>query len=257
MNRNTLINMNAIIIDDTPAAVSNLADKLQKYPETHVVATAATGKEGLALVRKHKPELLFLDIELPDMTGIELLESLNDVSDHYCHVVIYTAYNDYMLPAFRNKAYDFLLKPIDDGELETVMRRFQNEATDTRRLPQHADMPHPSDGKLLFYTNSVDFRLVHIRDICLFSYDHDVRVWTVVCAGCDKPLRLKRNVTKESLLSVDSRFIQVSQRHIINMNYLLEVRDNVCRFYPPFDDIETVKVGRFFRRKLINSFNSF
>lgn len=119
-----------------------------------------------------------------------------------------------------------------------------------------ADTLKPADGKLLVYTNSVDFRVVHIEDICLFSYDHDARVWTVFAAGCDKPLRLRRGATKDSLLSVDSRFMQVSQRHIINLNYLLEVRDNVCRFYPPFEGIGFVRVGRFFRRRLIDSFNS-
>ena len=111
-------------------------------------------------------------------------------------------------------------------------------------------------GKLLFYTNTVDFRLVQIRDICVFLYDHEARVWTVIAAGCDRPLRLKRNVTKETLLKIDDSFVQVSQKHIININYLLEVRDNVCRFYPPFDKIDNVTVGRFFRRKLISRYNS-
>lgn len=249
--------MNAIIIDDTKSAIESLVEKLHKYTDINVVATASNGKEGLALLQKHRPELLFLDIELPDMTGIEILESLRDTPDYYCYVVIYTAFNDYMLPAFRNRAFDFLLKPIDDGELETIMQRFYNDAPGGPDVPRRDDTLRPRNGKLLFYTNSVDFRLVHIRDICMFSYDHDARVWTVVAAGCNKPLRLKRNVTKDLLLSVDNRFIQVSQRHIINMNYLLEVRDNVCCFYPPFDNIDYVKVGRFFRRKLINSFNSF
>ena len=109
---------------------------------------------------------------------------------------------------------------------------------------------------LLFYTNSVDFRLVRIRDICVFHYDHEARVWTVVAAGCDRPLRLKRGVSKDVLLGIDDSFVQVSQKFIVNINYLLEVRDNICRFYPPFEDIDYVKVGRFFRRKLISRYSS-
>lgn len=249
--------MNAIIIDDTTSAIENLTAKLKKYPDIDVVATAMSGEEGLEQIIKHKPVLLFLDMELPDMTGIELLENMRQIPDYYCYVVIYTAYNDYMLPAFRNKAFDFLLKPIDDNELDTIIRRFFSDAPTQKKTQKHEEALRPHNGKLLFYTNSVDFRLVQIRDICLFCYDHDARVWTVVAAGCDKPLRLKRNVTKELLLNIDNRFTQVSQRHIININYLLEVRDNVCRFYPPFDNIDYVKVGRFFRRKLINIFNSF
>ena len=248
--------MNAIIVDDTKAAIDNLVDKLKKYPDVCVVATAGTGEEGLEMMAKHKPGLLFLDVELPDMTGIEFLEQLNDVAEWPCHVVIYTAYSDYMLPAFRNKAFDFLLKPVDDKELDTVMSRFYEEHDSGKAAAVKDETIKSNDGKLLFYTNTVDFRLVQIRDICVFSYDHDTRVWMAVAAGFDKPMRLKRNVNKDILLGIDSSFIQVSQKHIININYLMEVCDNICRFYPPFDDIDYVKVGRFYRRKLIKRFSA-
>lgn len=248
--------MNAIIVDDTQTAIDNLTDKMQKYPDVSVVATAGTGEEGLGMIMRHKPELLFLDVELPDMTGIEFLEQLNDVAEWPCHVVIYTAYSDYMLPAFRNKAFDFLLKPVDDKELDTVMSRFYEEHDSGKAAAVKDETIKSNDGKLLFYTNTVDFRLVQIRDICVFSYDHDTRVWMAVAAGFDKPMRLKRNVNKDILLGIDSSFIQVSQKHIININYLMEVCDNICRFYPPFDDIDYVKVGRFYRRKLIKRFSA-
>ena len=58
------------------------------------------------------------------------------------------------------------------------------------------------------------------------------------------------------MLGIDDSFVQVSQKFIININYLLEVCDNICRFYPPFEDIDYVKVGRFFRRKLISRYNA-
>lgn len=245
--------MNAIIVDDTQAAIDNLVDKLQKYPDVSVVATAGTGEEGLDMIMRHKPDLLFLDVELPDMTGIELLSQFNDLAEWPCHVVIYTAYTDYMLPAFRNKAFDFLLKPVDDKELDTVISRFYEER-DSEKAAVIKDDSIIKNGndKLLFYTNTVDFRLVQIRDICVFSYDHDTRVWMAVAAGCDKPMRLKRNVNKDVLLGIDSSFIQVSQKYIININYLMEVCDNICRFYPPFDNIDYVKVAAFIAANLSN-----
>lgn len=248
--------MNAIIIDDTQTAIDNLIEKLQKYPDINVVATAGTGEEGLEMIMRHKPELLFLDVELPDMTGIEFLSQFNDEAEWPCHVVIYTAYSDYMLPAFRNKAFYFLLKPVDDKELDTVISRFYEERENGKADVAKDEIVKNNEGKLLFYTNTVDFRLIQIRDICVFSYDHDTRVWVAVAAGCDKPLRLKRNVNKDVLLGIDSSFIQVSQKYIININYLLEVCDNICRFYPPFENIDYVKVGRFYRRKLIKRFSA-
>lgn len=248
--------MNAIIIDDTRTAIDALAEKLEKYTEINLVATADNGADGFEKVFRHRPELLFLDMELPDMTGIAFLEKMKDMPDYRCYVVIYTAYSDYMLPAFRNKAFDFLLKPIDDKELDTIINRFYIDRANGNQNEQKEGMISRHDGKLLFYTNAVDFRLVQIRDICVFFYDHDARVWAVVAAGCDKPMRLKRNVNKDILLGIDDSFVQVSQRYIININYLLEVCDNICRFYPPFDKIDYVKVGRFFRRKLISRYSS-
>lgn len=248
--------MNAIIIDDEPNAIAALAEKLTRFPDIDLVATATNGTDGIECIRTCQPELLFLDIQLPDMTGMEILESIKEICDRQCYVVIYTAYNDYILPAFRNKAFDCLLKPIDDSELTTIMNRFYADRMDLNEHSQREDRTLKSDDKLLFYTNAEDFRLVRIREICVFRYDHDLRVWLVTAAGCDKPMQLKRNVNKDVILGIDNRFIQVSKKHIINLNYLIEVRDNLCRFYPPFDKIEDVKVGRLYRRKLINRYNS-
>ena len=91
---------------------------------------------------------------------------------------------------------------VDEGELDTIMRRFSADVADAPRQAKTGEPVRRDGGKLLFYTNSVDFRLVRICDICVFIYDH------------------------------------------------------VCRFFPPFDNIDYVKVGRFFRRKLINRYNS-
>lgn len=149
--------MNAIIVDDTPAAIESLAAKLKKYPDITLVATADNGSDGIEQVMKHRPELLFLDMELPDMTGIEFLERMRAEDDYRCYVVIYTAYNDYMLPAFRNRAFDFLLKPIDDGELDTIMNRFYADSLNGNGSARQDDTLKREDGKLLFYTNAVDF----------------------------------------------------------------------------------------------------
>ena len=75
--------------------------------------------------------------------------------------------------------------------------------------------------------------------------------------ACRKePIKLKRNANNETLLAIDPRFIQVSQKFIININYLLEVKDNMCKLFPPFDKVDYVKVGRLFKKKLIERFNT-
>lgn len=179
-----------------------------------------------------------------------------------------------MLPAFRNKAFDFLLKPIEDNELRMILRRAcidrrpnlqhsesdianNNDGNDTLEALDNDGIAKRNDGKYLVYTNAVDFRLIDIRDIGVFTYNHELRVWEMTIAGKEDPIRLKRNVNSDMLLELNDALVRVSQKHIINLGYLIEVADNTCHFYPPFDKLSDVKVGRLFRKKLIDRFSSF
>ena len=115
--------MNIAIVDDDKTAARLLADKLKGFEEAHISGIAANGMDGLALVMDTNPDLLFLDIELPDISGIEFLERIADSAASDCRVVMYTAHQKFMLSAFRNQAFDYLMKPIDDQELRTIIRR--------------------------------------------------------------------------------------------------------------------------------------
>ena len=248
--------MKIIIVDDEKMAANALADKLKEYDETELVGVAYNGMDGLKLLEEKQPDLMFLDVELPDISGIEFLERIDGMTDGRCRVVMYTAHGRYMLPAFRNKAFDFLLKPIEDNELHMILRR---ACIDRRPNLQHSEsvIANNNDGKYLVYTNAVDFRLIDIRDIGVFTYNHELRVWEMTIAGKDDPIRLKRNVNSDMLLELNDALVRVSQKHIINLGYLIEVADNTCHFYPPFDKLSDVKVGRLFRKKLIDRFSSF
>lgn len=241
-----------IIVDDNKQATDDLAKRLKKYSDIQLIGTAANGLDGLALVSSQQPNLVFLDVELPDISGLDFLERLDAFTMGQCRVVIYTAYNEYILPAFRKQASDVLLKPIDEKDLDGIMQRLIGN--------QDAPLPMPvskrNDNKFLFYTNTLDFRLVDKRDIGLFQYNHELRCWEVVLAGSKTPIKLKRNVKSDMLVALDELFIQVNQKFIINLNYLIEVVDNQCHFYPPFDSLDYVKVGRLYRRKLIERFCS-
>lgn len=271
--------MRIIIVDDEKSAAKALADKLAQYDEVELAGTAYNGTDGLNMMNEQHPDLMFLDIELPDISGIEFLERIDGIAGKRCRVVMYTAHGRYMLSAFRNKAFDYLMKPIDDNELRAIIRRAcidlqqrpqddvytgsgrqQDEQKTNGNIQNALDndgITKRNDGKYLIYTNSVDFRLIDIRDIGVFTYNHDLRVWEVTIADKKKPIRLKRNVNSDMILALNDTLVRVSQKHIINLGYLIEVADNTCHFYPPFEKIEDVKVGRFFRKKLIDRFSSF
>lgn len=248
--------MKAIIIDDTPSAIKVLAERLGDYDDVELAGAAANGAEGLELLRTAQPDVTFLDIELPDMSGLDFLCQMDSISRGHCLAVMYTGYERYMLSSFRNNAFDFLLKPLDAEELSQVVQRLRTSRTPGTGEGGRNTVERREENKLLLYTNSVDFRLVHLHDIGVFQYNHDMRAWEVVVAGHKDTIRLKRNANNKELVAIDDCFIQVSQRYIININYLMEVRDNTCRFYPPFDKVDYVKVGRFFRRRLIERFSS-
>lgn len=247
--------MTIIIIDDNKEAARDLAERLAAYGQVEVAGVAYNGFDGLTLVSKIQPDVVFLDVQLPDISGLDFLDRMDVFTHGNSRVVMYTAYDEFVLPAFRKKAFDVLLKPVVPEEMETVMGRLLEENREQSSEKMAATVQKDGD-KFLLYTNTVDFRLVNKRDVCLFQYNHDQRCWEAVVAGSKQPVRLKRMLKSDALLAFDRQFVQVSQRFIINMDYLIEVVDNVCHFYPPFDTIDYVKVGRFFRRKLIDRFSS-
>ncbi len=244
-----------VIIDDEKAAIDILIRKLANFKDYQVVGMAQDGESGLQLIAEEQPDVLFLDVEMPDMTGIDFLERLDEI-DHECNVVMCTSYSKYMLEAFRNNAFDYLLKPVDDAELETVMHRLTSDFLQSSIQRTDIGGNKQVDDSFLFYLNTIDFQLVRIQDIGLFQYNHEQRVWEVVVAQLSNPIRLKRNVINETLLALDERFVQVNQKYIINIARLLKVKDNFCMFAPPFDNIDYVKVGRFYRKKLIERFRT-
>ncbi len=241
--------MNIIIIDDEAASIDALVNKLQHY-NVSIEGTALSGTQGIGLMKEKDPDVVFLDVELPDISGLEFLSQISLIQQRPCHVVIYTAHSQYMLSAFRNKAFDFLQKPIDDRELAKIMQRCMLE-------PAQKMASEPKDPeRLILYSNSTDFKIVNTNDAGMFCYNRDARVWEAVVAGSEEPLRLKRSVTNDTLTAIDPRFIQVNQKYIVNINYLMEVSDGVCRFFPPFDKIDYVKVGRLYNKKLLERFNA-
>jgi len=240
-----------LIIEDNINDVEELKRSLASYQHIEIVGVCRTGKEGLSAIQALKPNVVFLDIELPDMKGLDIIESLDANTLSNCQFVIYTAFIDYMLESFRNHAFDFLLKPIKSEDLDSIIRRLQ-----TTKVPQRSKdgKIYLANGNLLMFINSMDFRVVRIRDIVLFQYNNEIRVWEAIIANTQKPVRLKRNITNKMLVSLDEQFVQVNQKYIININYLFQVTDNLCSFYPPHNDINYVKVGSSFRRQLMERF---
>lgn len=113
--------LSALVIDDELFAREELTELLEESGEIEVIGEANNAIEGLKKINQFKPEVVFLDIQMPQITGIELLGMLDP--DTMPKVVFVTAYDQYALQAFEDNAFDYLLKPIDPARLEKTIQR--------------------------------------------------------------------------------------------------------------------------------------
>lgn len=239
-----------IIVDDEESAIDNLCFELRRYAYVSVEGTARTGLTGLKLIEKVKPDLLFLDVELPDMSGMDVVSRMRDRISWNMRMVFYTAYNKYVIDALRNSAFDFLQKPVDSDELQLIMSRLcgQGNKGDVGKLETMF-----SERPFMLVTPTGDLRFVHASEIGFFRYLSNRKLWEVALAdGTFLPLR--RNTTAEQLCAYDSVFIQIHQSFIINMHYLIMVQDNRCVMYPPFNAVEDLVVSKKYKKKMQERF---
>jgi two-component system LytT family response regulator len=114
----------SILIDDNTFIANVLLDQLKEnHPDIEVMAIAKNGKEGLEKIHLLKPNLIFLDIEMPDMTGFEMLNKLNVID---FQIIFITSHTHYAIKAFRFNALDYLVKPINEKELASAIRKLSN-----------------------------------------------------------------------------------------------------------------------------------
>ncbi|HEY5689186.1 MAG TPA: LytTR family DNA-binding domain-containing protein [Yeosuana sp.] len=129
-------NIKCLIIDDDPFIQDLLQDKLTHYfPEIQILGIASSGNEGIESIKSLQPNLIFLDVEMTDMTGFEMLSRLNNID---FKTIFITSYNHYAIKAIRFNALDYLLKPFDIEELKNAIKRFwkwEKLISNTDRVP--------------------------------------------------------------------------------------------------------------------------
>src|SRR5690606_34757551 len=109
-----------ILIDDEPLARTITQEYLQTYPQIEVVAECNDGFEGVKAITQHKPDLIFLDIQMPKINGFEMLELLDPPPP----VIFTTAFDEYAIKAFEAHAVDYLLKPFSKERFDKAMQKW-------------------------------------------------------------------------------------------------------------------------------------
>jgi two-component system LytT family response regulator len=138
-----------VIVDDEPLARTNLKLLLRRHPDIEIVGESGSGFEALEEIRKTKPNLVFLDVQMPECDGFDLLEMLG--GDVPPAVILVTAYDQYALRAFEAGALDYLLKPFDDTRFERALSRAQDKIQHHRPTSPKAErLTVKSAGQILF-----------------------------------------------------------------------------------------------------------
>lgn len=243
------------IIDDEHDSARVLIDELGRYPRFHVDGVAHDAESGKNMIMRIMPDLLFLDVELPEMYGMELLAEVKENVNWSMRVVFYTAHNKYLINALRNSAFDFLLKPIDRKELEVIISRFLLDYETKTSLFDKQEIINADNKEASFMVvlPTGEMRMIRSSDVGFFRYVSERKLWEAVLVT-DEAVPLRRNVSAELLCTYNRNYIQVHQSYIINLDFLVMIHDNTCVLCPPFENITEVTISRKYKKNLMDHF---
>jgi len=214
----------AIIAEDEPILRAQLEAKLAKlWPELAIAASVGDGAAALEALEDAAPDFMFLDIRMPEMTGLEVARHVAGRS----HVVFVTAYDEYAIQAFEAGAVDYLLKPPTDERLAVAIERLKAKIATPPRdlkdvLSRIAERLEPRHERLQWIKATVgqNLRLIPIADVVYFQSDEKyTRVVTVEAES------LIRKPIRELLAELDpAKFWQVHRATIVNVDHIASVR---------------------------------
>jgi len=206
----------AIIIDDERLARNELKKLLEQHTEIQIIDEASGVDEGVEKIELARPDLIFLDIQMPGKTGFDLLGELEKAPK----VIFTTAFDEFALKAFEVNALDYLLKPIDPNRLSDAIQKLQNEIAleqasllggSTRGPLTEADQVFVKDGEKCWF--------VKLAEIRLFE---SVGNYAKVYFSTHKPLILKSLNALEDRLD-EHVFFRANRKHIINLHWIEKI----------------------------------
>jgi two-component system, LytTR family, response regulator len=201
-----------LLVDDEKLAREGLKALLKEFPEIEIVGEAANADEALDMIDRLKPQLMFLDIEMPEKNGFDLLEELIETP---C-VIFTTAYNEFAIKAFEVNALDYLLKPIQSQRLREAIAKVKKQLSD---LTQEKERLKLSENDQVFIRDG---------DKCWFVKLTDIRM--IESAGNYAKIFFENNqpLIHKTLNALDERlstgiFFRANRQQIINLRYIEKI----------------------------------
>ncbi len=209
-----------IVIDDEKRVAQAIANIIDTYCSGFsVIGIANNVKEGVELINKHKPDMVTLDINLPDGSGFDILRKVEDID---FKLIFITAYEEHALKAIKFSAIDYILKPIDEIELSEAFRKVKeihkketNKLIFDTLLTSIADKPN--EHKKIVLKTSDDIHLVKVSDIFRLESEGS---YTSFYLNDGKKLLVSKNLKEYEDLLGDYGFFRVHHSHLININFI-------------------------------------
>ncbi len=213
-------NITAIIIDDEPDAINLLEMYLRHFPFIEVVGKENHAIKGLELVNEMLPELVFLDIDMPDMNGLQVADKIHS-ENFYSEIVFTTAHQHYAYDALGVEPLDFLTKPFCSSDLEIVIAKFRKK-TEKKKQERKLDtfIHSQANSPKIKLPSTTGILIVDLKDIVVLkSKSNNCSIF--LQDGTSETIT--RNLYKVAELLNSQAFFQISRSTYINLNYLKRV----------------------------------
>lgn len=207
----------SIIIDDEQHCIDALAADLSKHcGNVEVIAKCASAKEGILSIKKLKPQLIFLDVEMPWMNGFEMLEMFDRID--FC-IIFTTAYDKFAAKAFRISAVDYLLKPIDAADLKAAVRKAEEKILSSAGAVNIENLLHnirqPEQQQKIAMPNRDGYEFTPVNSILYCGAEG---AYTKVVLTDKHPLLISRTLGDIEEMLPQEIFIRIHHSTIVNLN---------------------------------------
>jgi two-component system, LytTR family, response regulator len=207
-----------IIIDDEQHCITTLQWTLQEYcKDVKVTATAHNGTDAILLINVHQPDLIFLDVEMPIMNGIDMLLHFDDIK---FNVVFTTAYDQYAVKAIKLNALDYLLKPIDKDDLIAAVNKVKNKQLQISRQQVEGlnEVHRTKVANKIALSTLAGLQFINLDD--LVRVEGEGNYCNFILKGKKKILLSKKLGDAEDILKGNDHFFRAHKSHIINLKFV-------------------------------------
>src|SRR6478672_3977776 len=211
--------ISAVLVDDEKLASDELAYLLKEFADVEVIATAANGLEAVKLIADMEPDLVFLDVQMPGLDGMGVIDKLRAQGVPLPYFVMATAYDQYAVEAFRLQALDYLLKPVEKDRLAVAVERAKAASAAASPLDAPTSKPSLQRSKLLVKSNHRNF-IVDAQEVVYATIDDGLI--TVVAANLEGQSNYRTIEELQSNLDPDT-FWRVHRSYLVNIHRIKEV----------------------------------